>query len=358
MGKLGKSAFTLVELLVVIAIIGMLIALLLPAVQAAREAARRTQCQNHQKQIVLGMLNFHGVHDVLPVDQPQILENRMEVNYGFNWRVPLLDFIEQTGLKAQTDTRNEDGSLRDHRTVADTDMNNLFVPVYSCPSTGQKVATMGNPDALAQNIPTAHYHGIAGAAGTTTQEETGEANALRFKYVVRHNRQNNTSNAITAGHGIAADNGAIRRWQKINLSAITDGTSNTFAIGEIAWDDNRNYHFWYANSSQGQSFPFAAKSMGRRWKFNVHKSIKSSLGTNDEQPKITDWSLATTGESALVETEFRISQGYAYGTFGSNHPGGLVLGLCDGSIRFVAESITDQVRLDVSSGNDGRPATL
>src|SRR5688500_18435425 len=95
-----SRGFTLVELLVVIAIIGILIALLLPAVQAAREAARRTQCQNNLKQLALGLHNYHDINNIFPVGH----EWRGDLDgdavnadggTGFGWAYFLLPFIEQ-----------------------------------------------------------------------------------------------------------------------------------------------------------------------------------------------------------------------------------------------------------------------
>src|SRR5690349_17127173 len=89
------TAFTLVELLVVIAIIGVLVALLLPAVQAAREAARRTQCSNNLKQIGLALLNYEDVGKSLPVGATG---PSPKGGYGTAWGVAILPYLEQGSL--------------------------------------------------------------------------------------------------------------------------------------------------------------------------------------------------------------------------------------------------------------------
>src|SRR5258708_5795846 len=90
-----RRAFTLVELLVVIAIIGVLVALLLPAVQAAREAARRMQCTNNLRQLSLSLHNFHDVYSTFP-RQPSPAGNT-----GVSWQCMVLPYIEQTNLATQ-----------------------------------------------------------------------------------------------------------------------------------------------------------------------------------------------------------------------------------------------------------------
>src|SRR6188474_2229539 len=117
-GRTNRPGFTLVELLVVIAIIGVLVALLLPAVQAAREAARRSQCQNHLKQLGLGIHNFEDVYKSLP-------HSRYDARY--TWAVELLPFIEQRALFEQWDLTKNYYSQKDVARLT-------TVPIYFCPS--------------------------------------------------------------------------------------------------------------------------------------------------------------------------------------------------------------------------------
>src|SRR3954469_15351183 len=98
--RLSRKGFTLVELLVVIAIIGVLVALLLPAVQAAREAARRTQCTNNIRQLGLSVHNFHDVNLVFPASQDQWI-NSKGVTIGCSWHTRILPFIEQQAVYQQ-----------------------------------------------------------------------------------------------------------------------------------------------------------------------------------------------------------------------------------------------------------------
>ena len=126
----GKSqkGFTLVELLVVIAIIGILIALLLPAVQAAREAARRMQCSNNLKNIGLGLLNYHDAHGVFP-------PGTMGTGTSWSWSARILPFMEVGDIHKQIDFAYNYNQYSSSGPIA---INNramkTFVSTYICPS--------------------------------------------------------------------------------------------------------------------------------------------------------------------------------------------------------------------------------
>src|SRR5215207_2473001 len=94
----SRGGFTLVELLVVIAIIGVLVALLLPAIQAAREAARRAQCQNNLKQIGLACLNYESARRVLPYGN--MISNSTGGTFHSGWTIEILPYVENSALKA------------------------------------------------------------------------------------------------------------------------------------------------------------------------------------------------------------------------------------------------------------------
>ncbi|MDX1946824.1 MAG: DUF1559 domain-containing protein [Pirellulaceae bacterium] len=134
---MARRGFTLVELLVVIAIIGVLVALLLPAVQAAREAARRSQCSNNLRQIGLGLQNFHDTFGVLPPGSvtntgfPNVVHSKFAIpnNVRHGWGPFLLPFIEQKNL-ADVYRWSEDW-----RAPNNTQVREQYLKVFSCPST-------------------------------------------------------------------------------------------------------------------------------------------------------------------------------------------------------------------------------
>ncbi|NND98212.1 MAG: DUF1559 domain-containing protein [Pirellulaceae bacterium] len=127
-----RGGFTLVELLVVIAIIGILVGLMLPAVQAVREAARRMQCQNHLKQIGLAMQNYHSAYRKFP---PGGIQVRPEVADGkqFAWSAMVLPFLEQS---ATYDRINFDYPFDD---PINSDVAAKVIPTYLCPTTPRMV---------------------------------------------------------------------------------------------------------------------------------------------------------------------------------------------------------------------------
>ena len=196
--------FTLVELLVVIAIIGILIALLLPAVQAAREAARRMQCCNNLKQIGLALHNYHATHNVFPRSQ----RTPPGDIYGswWSWSALILPHMEQCIAHEQIDFNYSFNNLVNEQAVKQ------FIPAYQCPSA---------PD----NILVPHTTVFAG------DEDCAETN---YVAIATHR---NTDEAPYAhdndGSGVMHDNTSHP------ISDITDGTSNTLMVGEFdSWPDD------------------------------------------------------------------------------------------------------------------------
>ncbi|MDO5582381.1 MAG: DUF1559 domain-containing protein [Planctomycetia bacterium] len=160
--------FTLVELLVVIAIIGILIGLLLPAVQAARETARRMQCTNNLKQIGIGFHNYHDSHKSFMVGC-QLRTCGWSAAYCSNWRVFILPFIEQASLFQSLDFKQAlaDGALKSHPTWTNfVALHRKAVPAYDCPS--DDVEPFSQPEGAGTNntdpqFQLVDYVGISGA---------------------------------------------------------------------------------------------------------------------------------------------------------------------------------------------------
>lgn len=196
--KPHRAGFTLIELLVVIAILGLLIGLLLPAVQAAREAGRRTQCQNHLKNQALAVLNFEQTRKIIPPG------NMQKDGTGFSWMFQILPYVEQSPLHQRFN----------HKQSWDSS-ENLFaseqtVAIFRCPSSQKDL--VGDTD----------YTGIS---STIVGWEP-------------------PSDMLDRGTFIDV----TKELSPISIASITDGLSNTIGISE-APDREPNDGLWVAGVS-------------------------------------------------------------------------------------------------------------
>jgi prepilin-type N-terminal cleavage/methylation domain-containing protein/prepilin-type processing-associated H-X9-DG protein len=285
------SGFTLVELLVVIAIIGVLIALLLPAVQAAREAARRLQCSNHLKQAGLALHCYESNFGCFPPDACD--------QYFHGIWVRMSPYLEQ-GLLAKEYHFNERADSDYH--VALT--TRMPLTVLLCPS----CATTHNCYEPRKSVWTTHYYGNTGPIGINPA--TGQL----------------YPNETTGTYEVASE-GVFTYPEGLTLQEITDGTSRTLAFAEIAWDEHLGYREYnrgrqWAGSTSGYIL-LGAKN--HAWPINVGIHSTSSVYVNFNNN----------------------------GAYGSQHPGGCNMSYCDGSVTFFSEEIELSLYLSLASRSCG-----
>ncbi|BBO32174.1 DUF1559 domain-containing protein [Lacipirellula parvula] len=311
-----RRGFTLVELLVVIAIIGVLVALLLPAVQAAREAARRSQCTNNLRNVGLAVLNYADVRGRMPAAATFLPKGELSANPArdnglmFNWAIDILPYMEQQGLHKSfiIDPANDIKLFSDENKLA----RGTEIPIMLCPSDGGQ----GQP--------------FQGSGGNWARGNYG-LNAMQWypNAFMWPNMQ--TDPFFDFNIGMAGfSNGVINQGQK--LAQITDGTSNTIMLAEmrvgLGASDRRgtwamglcasNYHCRHAG------FPPNACGGAEDDTQGVADIIKEvGEGTLKMECMLPDASVPDSGQSVVR----------------SRHPGGAHVAMADGSARFISDFI-------------------
>ena len=316
-----KKGFTLVELLVVIAIIGILVALLLPAVQAAREAARRTQCSNHLKQLGLGFLNYESAHKGLP---PRRWQRADEGKTG--WGTFLLPYIEETSL---ADQYQWEYNFYDpeNKEVVETRLE-----TFVCPSVDRDEPIIcGSGDNLVNGwidylVPNGIRVPDNGFGASFPQwENSGNAHQALL---------DSTDTSVLAN----GDAGRAPR----KLRQITDGLTHTLLVNETAgWPR----HF------QGNEVEQIYESMGTRGCWAAWQSYVYSTSTRDGVTNAFSGdkaSFSTMGD--LADCGINCENKFAVYSF---HPGGAMIAFCDGSVRFVNESLSGLAFAQMVAIDDG-----
>ncbi|MCA9249082.1 MAG: DUF1559 domain-containing protein [Planctomycetales bacterium] len=326
-----RRGFTLVELLVVIAIIGILVALLLPAVQSAREAARRTQCTNNLKQIGLALHNYHSAFGHFPAGgitltkttpwksdikaaiasvRPAWLElsncnikGNPNADIGINWAIAILPYLEDQARYDQYDMKASFAGT--HWNTGATNFQRQFQPnlKFHCPS---------DPNSRSDSCNTNYY---ASQGGGTESEAACVATCC-------------------AGTRRFYHNGVFHHLSKIRIADIRDGTTNVFLVGETKYCPHRDSHEAYTSWDTGlRVYP------------SIEFGFPSGLCAAADGINASDFNPAVDGFSGHIATI----------TFGSNHTGGALFSMADGSIHFVTEGIDIDTYRSLGKRSDGFP---
>jgi prepilin-type N-terminal cleavage/methylation domain-containing protein len=328
-----STGFTLVELLVVITIIGILIALLLPAVQSAREAARRMQCGNNVKQIGLGMHSYLSAIGLFPPGE-QYESVLMSGDYGPTWAVSILPHLEMASVYDNMDPNSPTWSYPSLKgPVAHQAAICTLIGTYRCPSSG--------------HAPTINY--VASGPGATKNGNgfaMNDLGVLEYVGIAGSNRVAPYRPTDVTASSVPSKGGTLYICSNTAPSDIRDGLSNTMIIGE------------FSGLARGQEYR-GNGGIGENeasWGLGGSRTSLNSAGTYCYSVRIVGfppnsqvyWKSATACETCQTPSPITDVQA----ALKSSHPGGIQALMADGSVLFLNENINIEILKDLADRDD------
>ena len=348
-----RGAFTLVELLVVIAIIGVLVALLLPAVQSAREAARRSQCQSQLKQLALGCLNTHDTTGHFPTGGwGWFWTGDPDRGYGREqpggWIYNVLPFIEQAQLHQLASDGQPETITAQQRAGAARIIETPF-PLIVCPSR-RGATTHSIAAGLVDKFHNADPPAVAGRAdyaansGTWYNQGGGSSGTSGGGPTPSGSSYPNTTGYRWIQGGRDADNrldGIFTQRSEVTIAQVTDGTSNTIMLGEKAHSAED-----YENGESGGD--------NETWCTGFNNDIfRGVIGRIVTRRGVTTFE-GTPVPDVLQDRQITVSAEAYNRNFGSAHTAVWYAAFCDGSVQGISYDVDPQVLKNLASRFDGQ----